>query len=78
MKDLVAFIKKHSAALVSQGQQWIADRELDQKRLDWLDADFARVEEVAKRNRIEAGDLRSAIDFFMAREVKTGSERPDK
>lgn len=69
MMAIVEYLKKHASKMMAQGHEWIEARELDQKRLDYLDANYTRVQDVYGRMANESCDARDAIDFFMANDV---------
>lgn len=70
MKGLLSNLYKKIGAAT---QEWIAEREADQKRLDYLDADPARLELVMKLAIASSITVRAAVDRVMASEVAAES-----
>lgn len=66
MKELLSNLYKKIGAAT---QEWIAEREADQKRLDWLDADKTRLELALKRAVAVGISARAAIDVLMSEEI---------
>lgn len=78
--SFIDVIKDQARKIGTAGQKWIADRELDQKRLDWLDANPHEIQYVHARCQNEDGDgtAREAVDFFMAKRAEAKvSEGPN-
>lgn len=73
MSGLIEFIKKHGRKLSISAQEWVAEREKDQKRLDWIDkGDVAAVERLRAHMDEHGGSVREAIDKLMADVVEEG------
>lgn len=71
VKELLSFVKEQGKKGLDAAKDWIAEREKDQKRLDYLDHDATRIGKVADKvsSKVSA---REAIDELMADAVETG------
>lgn len=72
MKELLSNLYKKIGAAT---QEWLAEREADQKRLDWIGTDGARMELVhAKMRSMPLMPLRVAIDHAMTEDATPPEE----